>query len=80
MDNDKRNLFTYFEGLLRFFLGSGYLSGCLALLAVALIGYVTVSQILAGYGISMAEVIIFSGIAIAALVSTLIMFRTVQEV
>jgi hypothetical protein len=46
MDNDKRKIFTYFEGLLRFFLGSRYFSGCLAVIAVALIVYATVSQVL----------------------------------
>jgi hypothetical protein len=38
-----------------------------------------VSQILAGFAVSMVEIIMFAGIAIAALVFTIIMFRSVQE-
>jgi hypothetical protein len=38
-----------------------------------------ISQILAGFEVSMVEIIMFSGIAIAALVFTLLLFRSVQE-
>ena len=38
-----------------------------------------IGQFLAGLKVGMVEVVMFSGIAIAALVFTLIMFRSVQE-
>jgi len=47
-------------------------------MGAALIGMI-VSQVLAGHEINMVEIIMFSGIAIAALVFTLLMFRSVQE-